>query len=248
MAEKTNIPWTDSSWNPWVGCRKVSPGCQKCYMYRDQSKRKIDPSEIRRTLPATFRKPLNLPPGRIFTCSYSDFFVPEADEWRRDAWNIIYDTPQQIYQILTKRPCNILDRLPADWGEGYYHVWLGVTVENDAERDRIKYLMNVPASLRFVSIEPLLGPVDIVPYLRNTVPPEHDGATGYMTEGIDWVIVGAESGPGRRPCNIEWVREIVKQCKKHNTPVFVKQLDIDGKLSKDINEWPEDLRVQEMPR
>lgn len=181
-----------------------------------------------RSKPPTFNIPLKLDSGFVFTCSWSDFFIPEADAWRDDAWQIIRATPHLTYQILTKRPCNVLDRLPKDWGEGWPNVWLGVTVENTAERDRIEHIRNIPAALRFVSFEPLLGDMGEL-----------------NLRGIHWAIIGAESGPDARPCLNEWVREIVRQCEKQRAMTFIKQLHIEGKLSKDPLEWPLDLRLKQ---
>jgi len=119
------------------------------------------------------------------------------------------------------------------------NIWLGVTAENQQEANKkIPLLIQTPAITRFVSIEPMLGPIDLKEaHMANVRLPR-----------VDWVIVGAESGPDRRPCKIEWVRKIVEQCKAAGVPVFVKQLHIDGKVSSDISEWPEDLRVQEFPK
>ena len=98
----------------------------------------------------------------VFTCSWSDFFLPEADPWRDQAWGIIKDTPHLIYQILTKRPGNIKTRLPSDWGLGYPNVWLGVSVEDQSVVDRAWNLAFIPAAIRFISAEPLIGPLDLV--------------------------------------------------------------------------------------
>jgi protein gp37 len=115
------------------------------------------------------------------------------------------------------------------------NVWLGVTAENQEMADqRIPILLQIPAAKRFVSIEPCLKKINIKGYLE-------------YIEHLNWVIVGCESGPRRRPCKIEWVRSIVQQCKDTAVPVFVKQLSIDGKVSHDMNEWPADLRIREFP-
>lgn len=142
----------------------------------------------------------------IFTCSWSDWFHPAADAWRDEAWEIIRRTPHHAYQILTKRPELILDRLPSDWGDGWENVWLGVSVENANYVRRIDDLRRVPARVRFLSLEPLLGPL-----------PDLD------LTGTNWVIVGGESGPGYRPCNPEWVREIRDQCVAADVAFFFKQ-------------------------
>lgn len=129
MASK--IQWTGDTWNPWHGCQKVSPGCKFCYMHRDKDRFKKDGSILLRSGDSIFNKPLKAKePTLFFTCSFSDWFEPRADEFRAEAWKIIKNTPQHTYQILTKRPERIKVHLPADWGNGYPNVWLGVSVEN----------------------------------------------------------------------------------------------------------------------
>src|ERR1700761_9152752 len=116
MGETTGIQWTNKSWNPWQGCRKVSAGCKFCYMFREKEKYGQNGSRIVRSK-TTFTAPLKWKdPSLVFTCSWSDFFIEEADEWRQEAWDIIKATPHLTYQILTKRPERIGMCLPADWG------------------------------------------------------------------------------------------------------------------------------------
>jgi len=214
MGDTTNIEWTDKTWNPWHGCRKVSAGCKYCYMYRDKERYGQDPTTVLRSK-TTFSDPLKWSdPAKVFTCSWSDFFIEEADDWRDEAWDIIRETPHLTYQILTKRPERIWEHLPNDWGEGWINVWLGVSVENQSvAKRRLDSLFAVPASTMFLSIEPLLGPLDLRYWL-------HDGATRL----IDWVIVGGESGPQARPMKIAWARFVIQQCENRNVPVFLKQL------------------------
>src|SRR5215472_9745754 len=128
MGGATGIEWTDATWNPWMGCRKVSPACAHCYMFSDQRRYGHDPGVIRRSK-TTFDAPLRWPTEEklVFTCSWSDWFIEDADEWRPEAWEVIRQTPHLTYQILTKRPELIADRLPADWGRGWPNVWLGVS-------------------------------------------------------------------------------------------------------------------------
>src|SRR3990167_11527130 len=105
MSDKTHINWTEATWNPWHGCIKVSPGCKNCYMYREKNRYGQDPAVVVRSKPATFNAPLKWKePARVFTCSWSDFFIKQADPWRDEAWDIIYQTPHLTYLILTKRP------------------------------------------------------------------------------------------------------------------------------------------------
>lgn len=210
MGERTGIAWTDSTWNPWRGCRKVSPGCAHCYMYREQARYGRDPKEVVRAAPATFNAPLRWKgPRRVFTCSWSDFFIEDADAWRPEAWEIIRKTPTLTYQILTKRPENIPSRLPLDWGLGYPNVWLGVSGENAMlANERGYHLTAVPAARRFLSAEPWLG----------------RGNALVVTEFFDWAIIGGESGPGARPLDERSASFLKDQFVNAGKPVFVKQL------------------------
>lgn len=131
MTKNSLIQWTKLTWNPWHGCKKVSPGCKFCYMYRDKARYNQNPVIVQRSRQETFNSPLKWrEPGFVFTCSWSDFFIDEADKWRQNAWDIIRRTPHLIYQILTKRPERIKQCLPPDWGDGWQNVWLGTSVEN----------------------------------------------------------------------------------------------------------------------
>jgi protein gp37 len=206
----TNIEWTDKTWNPWMGCEHVSPGCDNCYMFTDMQRWRRDPEVVTRTTNATFNRPLrwarNSAVRYIFTCSWSDFFISTADDWRADAWNIIRQTPGLTYQILTKRPVLIPRRLPADWNAGWPNCWLGVTVESRAYLGRLDLLRRIPAAMRFISFEPLLedlGEIDL--------------------SGFHWAIIGGESGPKRRTCEVDWIRNVVRQCEAQSVAVFVKQ-------------------------
>lgn len=259
MGETSAIQWTDATWNPWTGCHKISPGCKFCYMYTDKKRYGQDPTVVARSK-TTFSDPLKWKePRKVFTCSWSDWFIEEADNWRSEAWEIIRGTPQHTYQILTKRPERIRECLPADWGMGYSNVWLGTSIENQDYGERVKYMAGLPAAVRFLSIEPLLGPLDL--------------GLGYAY--LEWVIVGGESGPSARPMRREWLQRILGDARLANVPVFVKQLGaafsdevngIAGKSLKvpseasplisrrlkdpkggDWTEWPEQLRIREFP-
>lgn len=249
MAEKTGIHWADATWNPWMGCKMVSPGCAKCYMFREMNLYGRNPNAVVRTSFKTFRSPLNwartkkvTDGARIFTCSWSDWFIDKADEWREEAWKIVHDTPQYTYMILTKRPERILDHLPKDWGDGYPNVWLGVSAENQDMADlRIPLLMAVPVKVRWISAEPLLGRIDFERYLylsgSSTAGPWRDalgrhrgggGIGGQMISSIpsgdiNWVITGGESDPAPRACDPDWVRSIRDQCIQANVAYFHKQ-------------------------
>lgn len=220
---KTKIEWTDYSWNPWQGCHKVSPGCDNCYMHRDKKRFGQDPNIVVRSSPKTFSLPDRLPAGsKIFPCSWSDFFIEEADQWRDEAWDIIRRNPDKIFQIPTKRLERIPGCLPPDWGNGWPHVWLGASVENQKMADlRIPLLLKIRAAVRFVSIEPMLGPVDL------DIPCETgNGSTfglGTALAGIDWVICGGESGPNARPMHPDWVRSLRDQCIEVGTAFWFKQ-------------------------
>ena len=235
---KTAIEWTRAddgspgfTWNPWQGCIKVSPGCKNCYMYREKNRYGQDPAVVVRSKPATFNAPLKWKePARVFTCSWSDFFIKQADPWRDEAWDIIYRTPHLTYLILTKRPERIEAHLPANWDSPTYdHVWLGISAETQEWYDRRwSILSKVRASVRFVSAEPLLGPIRF--------------GVGYYP---DWVIVGAETGTGARFTDIEWMRGLKREC-GDDVPLFVKQITENGRKVP-FEEWPEDLKIREFP-
>lgn len=217
MGISTDIQWTDATWNCWQGCLKVSPGCKQCYMYRDKARYGQDPKVVVRSKPATFNSPLKWAnPQRVFTCSWSDFFIEQADEWRGEAWDIIRRTPHLTYQVLTKRPENIKDRLPEDWGKGWPNVWLGVSVESPDYYHRIITLSDIPAWVRFVSYEPALAVVDFAPSL----------ATGW----VDWLIAGGESGSNPRPASLDWFRQAQYDCARFRVPFFLKQLGGSRKI------------------
>lgn len=238
MGENTNIEWTDATYNPWYGCKKISAGCSRCYCYREMKRYGLNPSIITRSK-TTFRNPLKWKePRMIFVCSWSDFFIKKADEWRDEAWDVIRKTPQHIYQILTKRPENIWDRLPKDWP--WENVWLGVTCENQKmANERIPILSNIPATIRFISYEPLL---EYVKWDYNDFP-------------IDWIIIGAESGPKARLMKESWVRRMLIDAKEFDIPVFYKQKMVDGKKvslplldGKSYAEFPKNINIEEFQK
>jgi protein gp37 len=193
-----------------MGCAKVSAGCKNCYMFREQKRFGHDPTVLRRSK-TTFEDPLKWKePRRIFVCSWSDFFLDKVPVgWRTDALGIMYDTPQHTYMLLTKRPENILRLMTKDMFEFFLpNVWLGVSVESQDHINRIGELYDIPASIKFLSAEPLLGPLDLS---------EHMGF-------LDWVITGGESDlSDPRPCDLDWVRSIRDQCAEHGVAFFHKQ-------------------------
>lgn len=248
MGENSKIQWTGHSWNPWQGCIKISPGCKFCYMYRDKEKYGQDPKDIHRSTDPTFFKPLSWKePALVFTCSWSDWFIEQADNWRSDAYGVIKKTPHLTYQILTKRADRIAPNLPEDWGAGYDNAWIGVSIEEQDYVNRIVYFRDFKAKVKFLSVEPLIGPVD----LKLTT--DFEGL-------VNWVIIGGESGNDNgqykyRPCRLEWIEDVVNQCYKAGIPVFVKQLGthlakemgLKDRHGGDINEWPEWLKIRQMP-
>ena len=239
MGEKTGISWTDATWNCWQGCHKVSAGCKNCYMFSEKSRYGQNPNVVMRSSDSTFNAPLKWAKNtakyghikRIFVDSWSDFFIEEADPWRSDAWEIMRCTPQFIYQLCTKRPERIAACLPPDWGKGYPNVHLLTSTENQAAADlRIPVLLSVPAVVRGISAEPLLGPINLLTFLpRRLAYSEipgcalNDGCTEGWTTGLDWVIVGGESGENARPMISSWADEIRKQCENTHVAFFFKQ-------------------------
>lgn len=247
----TKIQWTDESWNPVVGCTKVSEGCKYCWgesiakrFWGDRKFTDVRCHPERLDQPLHWRKP-----RRIFVVSMGDLFHEAVPfEFIDEVFEAMFTAPQHIYQILTKRPKQMAEYFSAiqdgwiDFGENRSSpppfVWLGASVENQKAADeRIPILLQIPAAVRFVSFEPLLEsiymPIDGV--LRADM-------------SIDWAIIGCESGPKRRPCKLKDVRNLVNQCQTASVPVFVKQLSINGKVSHDMSEWPEDLRIREYPK
>ena len=238
MTENSKIEWTHHTFNPWVGCIKISPACDNCYAER-WAKRAGDPDlwngQRRRT--KTWANPIkwNKDAGekniryRVFCASLADVFDNQVpSEWRFDLWELIRKTPNLDWLLLTKRPQNIEKFLPDDWftqpeGSGYQNVWLGTTVENQIEADRrISKLIEVPAVVHFLSVEPLLGPVQISEYLFRR-PDERQKGTDWDHVGVNWVIAGGESGPSFRKANPDWFRSLRDQCETSSTPFLFKQ-------------------------
>jgi protein gp37 len=220
MADRSHIEWTQATWNPVTGCSKVSAGCKNCYAerlalrlqamgnarYRNGFRVALHEDLI--TLPLRWREP-----RVIFVNSMSDLFhehVPE--DFIQRVFATMQACPQHTFQILTKRSARLRQLArELDWPG---NVWMGVSVEDARVLHRIHDLSEVPAAVRFLSCEPLIGPLDELPL-----------------EGIRWVIVGGESGPGARPMKIEWIRGIFRQCRRSNVPFFFKQW---GGVRKDL--------------
>jgi protein gp37 len=273
VSDSSKIEWTDATWNIVTGCTEVSPpGCDHCYAktfaerWRGTPGHHFEQGFDVRLWPDRLDLPLRWRiPKRIFVNSMSDLFhekVPTT--FIAAAFDVMRKTPQHTYQILTKRHARMRSLArSAAFGEGWPlpNVQLGVSVEDQKWAGiRIPVLLDTPAAVRFVSAEPLLGPVDLtccagVDALR---PDWTGGPGGGMSAPhplLDWVIAGGESGPGARPCDLEWLRSLVYQCQQDEVPVFVKQLGSvlgrelgAGSKGGDWDAWPEDLRVREFPR
>jgi protein gp37 len=225
MAGLSDIEWTEATWNPVAGCSMVSPGCTNCYAQRmaarlsaigvkkyigttrKSGRRAVWTGKVRfdgpaLSIPLKWRKP-----KRIFVNSMSDLFqTPVPEDFIRNVWSVMEKAHWHTFQILTKRPERMRDVLVSGKFPILKNVWLGTSVENQDNADRIATLREVPAQVRFVSFEPLIGPV-IDPNLL----------------GIHWAIVGGESGPGARPMEHWWVEELRDACKEQGVAFFFKQ-------------------------
>jgi len=212
MAQQSSIEWTESTWNPVTGCSKISPGCKECYAKRMANRLKAMGSfRYRNGFKVTLQEDIvELPlewkqPRIIFVNSMSDLFHEDVPS---DFLVKVFDTMKRAhwhtFQMLTKRSDRLVRMAPyLPWPE---NVWMGVSVESQKYTDRIRDLVKVPAAVRFLSIEPLLGPISKLP-LR----------------GIDWVIVGGESGPKARSMERKWVVQIKRRCREMEVPFFFKQ-------------------------
>lgn len=267
--ENSKISWTHHTFNPWIGCTKVSDGCKNCYAESLMDKRyhkvKWGPQGTRRqTSAAYWRQPLKWEKEataqgwryRVFCASLADVFEDRGEliPWRNDLFQVIEQTPHLDWLLLTKRPENIAKMTPLKWCVKWpEHVWVGTSVENQEAADkRIPHLLGVPAKVRFLSCEPLLGPVDLrgfeYPYQMGMtgLTSGHDWLTGeewqhssifgggnswldaddkdeYGKARIHWVICGGESGYGARPMHPEWARSLRDQCQATGVPFFFKQ-------------------------
>ncbi|NMD41963.1 MAG: DUF5131 family protein [Firmicutes bacterium] len=201
------------NWEPWSGCYKVSDGCTYCYYYGPYSKRCGQNMVEKRS---DFYKPLLKTPDGAYrirggktvaTCFATDFFISEADEWRKEAWAMIKERPDLDFLILTKRIDRFLVSLPSDWGAGYDNVNIGCSVENQTLADyRLPLFLSYPIKRRFVACSPLLGPLDLASYLG----------------GIDHVTVSGETGREARLCSYEWILAIRDQCLKAGITFWFK--------------------------
>ncbi|MEP7245599.1 MAG: phage Gp37/Gp68 family protein [Gammaproteobacteria bacterium] len=212
MSRRSAIEWTEMTWNPVSGCTKVTPGCKNCYAERMARRLKAMGAEryrdgfALRTHDSALEEPLRWKaPRKVFVNSMSDLFhkdVPLA--FIQQAFDVMARCPQHQFQILTKRAGRL--RQVADALNWTPNIWMGVSVEDQKRATRATDLGTVPARIRFLSVEPLLGPIDDLPL-----------------EGIHWVIVGGESGPGARPMEPAWVDRILHQCRARDVAFFFKQ-------------------------
>lgn len=267
MAENTHIEWTDHTFNPWEGCQKVAPECDNCYAEARNNRfhggANWGPkAPRRRTSAQNWNKPRKWNRQadtffaehgrrqRVFCASLADVFDNAVDPaWRADLFDLIRECDGLDWLLLTKRPQNIAKMLPEDWGDGWPHVWLGTSAGTQKTADKnIPHLLRAPAAVRFVSAEPLLGPVDLS-RTSETSGPVSDGTvcgwyidalsgdawddengqlTGEYTDEfgcakLDWVICGGESGPNARQMHPDWARSLRDQCQSAGTAFFLKQ-------------------------
>lgn len=254
MAERTGIAWCDSTFNPWIGCTKVGPGCDHCYAEALDKRHRWGGvthwghgKTRMRTSQANWRKPLawnrarekDGKTHRVFCASLADVFDNEVpDQWRHDLYWLIMHTPYLTWLLLTKRIGNVAKMHPGRLPD---HVWLGATIVNQEEADRdVPRLLATPAAVHFVSYEPAIGPVDWAKF-----------------PGLDWIIIGGESGHHARRFLYEWARSTIAQCRQIGAAAFMKQTGTDltalyervqrNRNGADPDEWPEDLRVQCFP-
>jgi protein gp37 len=234
MGENSKIAWTDHTFNPWIGCQKVSAGCLNCYAEKlakfhgwvdDWGK------DYRRTSEDNWKKPIQWAKKavgngvfrRVFCASLADIFDPNIpDEWRDDFWELLWllspiKEGGLEWLILTKRPENISKMIPDDLRR-FENIRIGITAENqEMAQIRMPIFLDAWTGKNFISWEPALSPItDEIPFTDNL---------------IDWVIAGSESGSNARPCNIEWMRDMRDQCQNANIPFFLKQMPVNGKLT-----------------
>lgn len=204
-------------WNPWHGCRKLSEGCRNCYVYRMDARNDKDASEIKKNV-SSFYLPISrnrkgeykYTSGTEFsTCFTSDFFLEEADEWRKDAWQIIKERSDCKFFIITKRIDRFLECIPDDWVDGYDNVMICVTAENQKMADyRLPIYLKLPIKVKGIICEPLLEKIDV---------------SAYLTPEISSVTTGGESGIDARTCDYDWVMNLREQCIKANISFYYHQ-------------------------
>ena len=207
-----------SIWNPWHGCHKKSSGCLNCYMYRRDAKYDLDSNVVRKTKnydiilkksrDGTYK--IKRDTSYVYVCMTSDFFIEEADDWRRDIWRMIKERDDLNFYIITKRIERFNVSLPDDWGDGYDNVTICVTCENQATADyRLPIFIKLPIKHKEIIHEPMLENINIEKYLESGQ--------------IDKVICGGESGDKARVCNYDWILNTRSQCLKYNVSFHFKQ-------------------------
>lgn len=240
--QKTIIAWTDHTFNPWMGCTKVSDGCKNCYaetltknrmglrLWGPRSARQVTKAPWANVLTWNREAERAGVIRRVFCGSLCDWAEdhPTCNETRPRLWSIIKRCQSLYFQMLTKRPENIARFLPDDWGDGWPNVWMGTSIEDMRVAARADHLRRIPAVVRFISYEPAIGPLNDLDI-----------------SGIDWVIYGGESGPGYRPEDKQWARDMRDKCRASGAAFFHKQsaayrtemgITLDGKV---IREYPE---------
>lgn len=279
MSDKSAIEWTEATLNPWTGCTKVSPGCARCYIPRTMPFRTAGRDFDRHGhIPLVFHMDRlekmirRRKPTMYFVNSLSDLFHEDAhDQQIADVFGAMASAPQHTFQVLTKRPERAKKLLAGAWiqnevwelavatsgiepGWPLPNVWLGVSIENRRFVHRADLLRQTPAAVRFISAEPLLGPLiwdgSWDSGLRGRRPhfwmDGYDGPQLDLT-AIDWVIVGGESGKGARPFDLQWARDLRDACAATDTAYFLKQLG-GFRPGDRLEDLPEDLRIREFPR
>lgn len=205
-----------ASWNPWHGCRKISAGCQNCYVYRGDCARGLDASDVHKL--TGYESPLaktrdgsyKIPSGEtVWTCFTSDFLLEEADPWRPYAWEMMHIRSDLNFFFITKRIHRLEQCLPPDWGEGYPNVSVSCTVEDQDRADfRLPIFINAPIKHKYLACEPLLEPVDL---------------SKWLCRDIIQLVAGGESGAAARPCHYDWILDLRRQCIEANVPFHFKQ-------------------------
>lgn len=230
MVANSAISWTDHTWNPWIGCTKISPACDRCYAEawaKRYGRAEWGDNPRQRTSAATWKQPFKwnkeTPGAFVFCASLADIFDNQVDpQWRADAFDVMRATPRLTYLLLTKRPGNI-DKLSDAAGGLPVNAAIGCTVvtQDEANRDVHRILSaGGPHRVRFVSIEPMLGPIKLHPSWLADYETDNNGP---IWSGLSWVICGGESGAGARPIDAEWVRSLRDQCRAASVPFHFKQ-------------------------
>lgn len=245
MSVSSTIEWTEATWNPTTGCHKISPGCQNCYAerfaerWRGVAGHPYEQGFDLKTWNERLRMPLSWKkPRLIFVNSMSDLFLDDiSEEFIKNVFDVMKEASWHQFQVLTKRPQRMLEiaNCIKEWPP---NVWAGVSIESQAWVWRSEILKKIPAKIRFLSCEPLLGSLTL------------------SLDELHWIIVGGESGVGARPMNIEWVRDIREQCIQANVPFFFKQWggiqkkkygrEIDGRTWDDFPEVVADKNTKQV--